>query len=366
MLQENKNIDNSLPPLVNQRKLVEEDIQQHTDALAEIEKIVALAAKEKDLAVLREHLVEGEPCPLCGSVHHPGHTGISDQVMASKREWHQSSLKISADKKEETDRKISALIAKKEGNVVRMLDIEQRIQVLSQEPQTATFLVHAETHTQTLENLKRTLDVTISKKIQLQNLKTAINKLEDLQSKWQGEKDKLNQFDNLEGKKVELLTFFSENLNVSHFNDIKPFLQNLSKKQTAYKELEAEYRLLEKDLDIQRKLLESSIQSADKEKKELEARISVVNDARISLQSASQALNELPFIEDPITTSREETLTMQQFLSDLTALSKQIAENQTAATTLRAAFSDHKELFLLGTQTHPSPKVLTSIPHENL
>jgi len=363
LLQENKNIDNTLPPLVNQRKLVEEDIQQHTDALAEIEKIVALAAKEKDLAVLREHLVEGEPCPLCGAVHHPGHTGISDQVMASKREWHQSSLKISADKKEETDRKISALIAKKEGNVVRILDIEQRIQVLSQEPQTATFLVHAEPHTQTLENLKRTLDLTISKKIQLQNLKTALNKLEDLQSKWQGEKDKLNQFDNLEVKKVELLTFFSENLNVSHFNDIKPFLQNLSKKQTAYKELEDEYRLLEKDLDIQRKLLESSILSAEKEKKELEARISVVNNARISLQSASQALNELPFIEDPITISREETLTMQQFLSDSTALSKQIAENQTAATTLRAAFSDHKELFLNNLQKagFPSPESLESI-----
>ena len=54
---------------------------------------------------------------------------------------------------------------------------------------------------------------------------------------------------------------------------------------------------------------------------------------------------------------------MQQFLSDLTALSKQIAENQTAATTLRAAFSDHKELFLNNLQKagFPSPESLESI-----
>ena len=83
--------------------MLEVEIQQHRDALAEIEKILALAAKEKDLAVLREHLVDGEPCPLCGSVHHPGHSSISDQVMSVKQLWHQSSLKISGDKKEEKD-----------------------------------------------------------------------------------------------------------------------------------------------------------------------------------------------------------------------------------------------------------------------
>ena len=80
LLQENINIDASLPPLINHCKMLEVEIQQHRDALAEIEKILALAAKEKDLAVLREHLVDGEPCPLCGSVHHPGHTSISDRL----------------------------------------------------------------------------------------------------------------------------------------------------------------------------------------------------------------------------------------------------------------------------------------------
>ena len=346
LLKENINIDESLPPLINQRKLVEEEIQQHTDALAEIEKILALAAKEKDLAILREHLVDGEPCPLCGSIHHPGNTSISDQVMASKREWHQSSLIISGDKKEEIGRKITAIVAKKEGNEARILDIEQRINNLTHEPLTAKFLVKHETHSQILENLKQNHTDTVTRKSQLQGLKTELNKLDDLQLKWQGEKDKLNLFDQLEDKKAEILTYFSENLNISDFNDIKPFLQDLSKKQTEYKRLEDEYRPLEKDLDVHSKLLESAILSVEKEKKELDRRISVVNDANFSFQAASKALNELPNIEDPITTSREETLQMQQLLSDSTFLTNQIVENQKGASSLKMEFSSQRELFL--------------------
>lgn len=363
LVQENVNINASLPTLINQSKMLEVEIQQHTDAMADIEKILALAAKEKDLAVLREHLVDGEPCPLCGSVHHPGHTGISDQVMASKREWHQSSLKISVDKKEETGRKITALVAKKEGNDGRMLDIDQRIYVLSHEPQTAKYLVNAQSPSKTHENVQQTLNDTISRKFQLQGLKTELNKLEDLQLKWQGEKDKLNRFDDLEVKKAEILTYFSENLNISDFNDIKPFLQDLLKKQEEYKRLEDEYRPLEKELDVQSKLLETAVVSAEKEKKELEARISVVNDANDSFQAASQALNELPNIEEPLTTSREETLKMQQLLSDSTFLTEQIVENQKEAASLGIEFSSQKDLFLqnLKDAGFLSPEVLESI-----
>jgi hypothetical protein len=175
----------------------------------------------------------------------------------------------------------------------------------------------------------------------LQGLKTELNKLDDLQLKWRGEKDKLNLFDQLEDKKAEILTYFSENLNISDFNDIKPFLQDLSKKQTEYKRLEDEYRPLEKDLDVHSKLLETAILSAEKEKKELDRRISVVNDANFSFQAASHALNELPKIEDPITTSREETLQMQQLLSDSTFLTNQIVENQKGASSLKMEFSSH-------------------------
>ncbi|MFN9689710.1 MAG: SbcC/MukB-like Walker B domain-containing protein, partial [Bacteroidota bacterium] len=363
LLQENINIDASLPPLINHCKMLEVEIQQHRDALAEIEKILALAAKEKDLAVLREHLVDGEPCPLCGSVHHPGHTSISDQVMSVKQLWHQSSLKISGDKKEEKDRKISALIAKKEGNDGRILDIEQKIHVLSHEPVTAKFLVHAESPSQTHENLQQTLNETVTRKIQLQGLKTELNKLDDLQLKWQGEQNKLNRFDDLDAKKAEILDYFSENLNISDFNDIKPFLQDLSKKQEEFKKLENEYRPLEKELDVQSKLLETAILSAEKEKKELDARISVVNVANDSFQAASQALNELPSIEEPLTTSREETLQMQQLLSDSTFLTDQIAEYQKEAATLRIEFSNQNALFLqnLRDAGFLSPEALESI-----
>jgi len=277
--------------------------------------------------------------------------------------WHQSSLKISGDKKEEKDRKITALIAKKEGNDVRILDIEQKIHVLSHEPVTAKFLVHAESHSQTHENLQQTLKETVTRKSQLQDLKTALNKLDDLQLKWQGEKDKLNRFDDLEIKKAEILNYFSENLNISDFNEIKPFLQDLSKKQEEFKKLENEYRPLEKELDVQSKLLETAILSADKEKKELDARISVVNDANDSFQAASQALNELPSIEEPLTTSRKETIQMQQLLSDSTSLTDQIVKNQKEAAALRTEFSSQKDLFLqnLRDAGFLSPEALESI-----
>lgn len=77
----------------------------------------------------------------------------------------------------------------------------------------------------------------------------------------------MNRFDDLDAKKAEILTYFSENLNISDFNDIKPFLQNLSKKQVEYKKLEDEYRPLEKELDVQSKLLETAILSIEKEKR---------------------------------------------------------------------------------------------------
>jgi exonuclease SbcC len=120
---------------------------------------------------------------------------------------------------------------------------------------------------------------------------------------------------------------------------------------------------LEKELDVQSKLLETAILSAEKEKKELDARISVVNDANVSFQAASQALNELPNIEEPLTTSREETLKMQQLLSDSTSLTDQIVENQKGVSSLKTEFSSQKDLFLqnLRDAGFLSPEALESI-----
>lgn len=87
------------------------------------------------------------------------------------------------------------------------------------------------------------------------------------------------------------------------------------------------------------------------------------NDAHFSLQAASQALNELPNIEEPINTSREETLQMQQLLSDSISLTEQIVENQKEAASLRLEFSSQKDIFLqnLRDAGFLSPEALESI-----
>jgi exonuclease SbcC len=350
LLQEITNIDGSLPALMNERKKLEEEIQQHRDALAEIEKILALAAKEKDLAVLREHLVDGEPCPLCGSVHHPGNAGKSDQVMASKQAWHLSSLKSAEEKKEEMTGKIAAYTAKKDQITNRIPEIEQRVYRLTNEPLLEKFLNSHGTHVQTYEYLVQRLNETVEKKRQYQDVKTELSQWDNLRTKWQGEKDKLNQFDELARKKAELLTFFNDNLNVTQFNDIKPFLQNLSKKQSDYKDLEDALRNLEKDLDIQSTLLESTGISLENGKLELDRRIDAEKEALLSLQVAKQVLDELPTIDNPKAYLRDEPIAIQQLLSDISSFSNQIVENHKEASALRTSFSNQKEHFLIHLQ----------------
>ena len=43
----------------------------------------------QNIGLLRERLVEGEACPLCGSLHHPSaHKAISEQLVDTvKQEW---------------------------------------------------------------------------------------------------------------------------------------------------------------------------------------------------------------------------------------------------------------------------------------
>lgn len=76
-----------------ERECIESDIRQHEELLAAKRTAAFFATKVRDLTTERSQLINGEPCPLCGSIHHPFVTGkeiepdeiISDFVEQEKK-----------------------------------------------------------------------------------------------------------------------------------------------------------------------------------------------------------------------------------------------------------------------------------------
>lgn len=363
ILQNNASLEEELTSLKNQSAATEEEIIQHSTALSEIEKIIALAAKEKDLALLRENLVEGEPCPLCGSIHHPGITEISDQLLSSKRNFLDTSLKNLNRAKEDTLKKISQHSAEKGSNESRIEEITNQKESFLRSEQTLKFLNVKEDLTISLEKLNTLLKVNSTQKEEIQSIKTALNKLDSLQEKWQKEKDKLYLFDNLEVEKAEILSFFIENLNISDFNEIKPFLQDLSKKHVEYKRLEDEYRQLEKDLDLNKTVLDGIIKNIQKNLEELNQRKEATHEAHLLLKEAIERLDQLPKIENPLNHLVEEPIAIQQLLSDSSSLTKEITKNNKEKGELEVELSGLNNLFVQNIQKagFSSPEALESI-----
>lgn len=60
---------------IRQREEVEINLKRQEDYIASLEKAITLAVRVRDLEMERGHLVDGEPCPLCGSRQHPYASG---------------------------------------------------------------------------------------------------------------------------------------------------------------------------------------------------------------------------------------------------------------------------------------------------
>jgi len=363
ILQNNASLAKELTSLKNQLVTLEEEIIQHKTALSEIEKIIALAAKEKDLALLRENLVEGEPCPLCGSIHHPGITEISDQLISSKRNFLDNSLRNLIGTKDDTVRKISQHSAEIGSNESRIEEITNQKESFFRSAQTLKFLNVKEDLTISHEKLKTLLKENSTQKEKIHYIKTALNKLDGLQEKWQKEKDKLYRFDSLDIEKAEILSFFIENLNVSDFNEIKPFLQSLSKKQDVYKDLDKEFQQLEKDLDLNKTGLDEIIKNIQRNLKELDQRKDATQGAHLLLKEAIDRLDQFPKIENPLNHLTEEPRAMQQYLSDSAALTQEIFKNKKEKEELEVELSGLNHLFVQNLEKagFASPEALKSI-----
>lgn len=363
ILQNNAFLDKELTSLKNQLVTLEEEIIQHKTALSEIEKIIALAAKEKDLALLRENLVEGEPCPLCGSIHHPGITEISDQLISSKRNFLDRSLKNLIGTKDDSVRKISQHSAEKGSNESRIEEITNQKESFFRSEQTLKFLNIKEDLTISHEKLKTLLEENSTQKEKIHSIKTALNKLDGLQEKWQKEKDKLYRFDSLDIEKAEILSFFIENLNISDFNEIKPFLQSLSKKQDVYKDLDKEFQQLEKDLDLNKTGLDEIIKNIQRNLEELDQRKDATQGAHLLLKEAIERLDQFPKIENPLNHLTEEPIAMQQYLSDSAALTREIFKNKKEKEELEVELSGLNHLFVQNLEKagFASPEALESI-----
>lgn len=363
LLQNNASLNEELTSLKNQMVNLEDEIIQHTNALSEIEKILALASKKKDLALLRENLIEGEPCPLCGSTHHPGITEISDQLISSKRSFLDTSLKNLIATKEEVGKKISQKSAETVSNESRIGDITHQKEVFFHSEQTLKFLNENENLNTSMEELNTLILENSKQKEDIQSIKTALNQLDDLLEKWQKEKDKLYHFDKLEAEKNEILSFFSENFNISDFTEIKSYLDSMSKKHEAYKELDKEYQQLEKNLDLTKTGLDEIIKNIQRNLEELEQRKRAAQEAHLLLMEATEKLDQLPQIENPLNHLTEEPRAMQQYLTYSAALTQEIFKHKNEKEELEAELSSLNSHFMKNLQKagFPNPEALESI-----
>ncbi|MBN1635261.1 MAG: AAA family ATPase [Deltaproteobacteria bacterium] len=92
----------------------------HEKALNRLEENLALINRVRDLEQERERLIDGRPCPLCGSTEHPYAAGNVPQPDTAKLELEQSRTELKA-----IERRISAIEAEQAGTTKELEQIER-------------------------------------------------------------------------------------------------------------------------------------------------------------------------------------------------------------------------------------------------
>jgi exonuclease SbcC len=360
---DNETLNGVLFSLKNQFTSLTEELDQLKNHQAELDEVLALAARVKDLASIREHLVDGEPCPLCGSIHHPGISGLSEVPLQDKRNNYAISIKKCSENLDKIVLQISQNNAIIDGNKKRMNEIITQKEIIFAKEQIQNYFEISENLSASREKIVDSLEENKGKRENIQIIKDKMILMDHLKEKWQKEKEKLGQFQDLENEKTEILAFFREHLKISEFNAIHSSLQILSKKQIECQELNKKYEHLEKELNLNTSLLEEHTKLIRNNLEELHRRKDASQVALILLQEATERLDQFPKIENPMKYKTEELVAMHTLFSDSSKLNEDLMELKRKKEILEKEIYEQNSLFVhnLHKAGFPSPEALESI-----
>jgi len=287
-------------------------------AIREREEQQARAAREHDLASLRKELIAGEPCPLCGSMHHPGlpprplHTAedgllpLRDQLseLETRLEKGRSMLiSLEATRQEKQ--------AQLELDNQKIEDLKREwLPFLSKFPMTPPFPdafgVHKEAITRERLHLTQRL--------------AAIQTSQQCQAEVEGLQQKHKQLAQLDENLQNLLSRFQVHQSVDDVGKIPSVLSDLDNQKKAFERLADDLRSLEMNLGVcQANKANSQIQW-EKANQSLTEHLAASEDIETKFNLARQLREALPQIENPLAISRQELYAMKVKESRLSTL----------------------------------------------
>lgn len=311
---QNQMYDLEIPLLKSSIEDLKKAISEHEIALEDIEKILALAAQEENLSLLRDNLVDGEPCPLCGSVHHPGIEKKAVETLSTKKQLLKKAVDLLREEKDNLSSKYSAI----EINYERNEQEKNKIKKNRTDFLNGTLWINLKNeYPENDINIHFLEDqvVAIQKMItQLSDIQNEFNRLDALKDKRSVTIQKSNRLKQIEEEKDALIEEIRKSVSISQYSEIKPILTNLSEKKDKFDLLEESIKACKSTLENNEVRLENAKKNETSFFETLQSRISKVEEASKNYLDRDAQCQKLPDIENPLE-DLSETSVMQDMLS---------------------------------------------------
>ncbi len=305
-LQKKERVLRELNGLKGQKQNIEKEIKAFKEKLNIVEQKMDILKKEIDELELISHmndivvsLKEGDPCPVCGSLHHPKKADVVDvseikSIKENKLELEKTQKELNL-KIEKLNSELYKLIAKEENLTEEMQKLDELIKDIN------------------LENIKQ----------EIENRKRDLEKNESYLKKWNEEHEEYRKkvdeikenLNNLEKEKAVLLeTIRKDN------ESIKETFRELEANKEEYSRIEEKYKEVKNTLKIKSFISTSEeIKKKDSEYEELE------NNAKRIRESIKEISDEMKKLNDELSKINNE---MNLIKRDGQNLKSKIEENE--------------------------------------